>query len=62
MATVNMVKIRSWNKRQGQGMPEYAVLLAFVAAVALLVLGTNNTFSAAVNAAFAKAAASLNGL
>ena len=47
---------------RGQGMPEYAVGVTFVAAVALLVLSTDNAFSVAVNAAFTKAVASLNGL
>ena len=64
MATANASAFANGKatRRRGQGMPEYAAIVAFVAAVALLVLSTDNAFSVAVNAAFTKAVASLNGL
>lgn len=48
--------------RRGQGMTEYAVIVALVVAIALIVLASNGSLAGAINAAFGKAATAVNGI
>ena len=40
--------------RRGQGMTEYAVIVALVVAIALIVMASNGSLATAINAAFGK--------
>ena len=41
--------------RRGQGMTEYAVIVALVVAIALIIMASNGSLATAINAAFDKA-------
>lgn len=48
--------------RRGQGMTEYAVIVALVVAIALIVMASNGSLATAINAAFGKTATAVNGI
>ena len=48
--------------RKGQGMTEYAVIVALVVAIALIVMASNGSLAEAINAAFGKTATKVNGI
>ena len=48
--------------RKGQGMTEYAVIVALVVAIALIVMASNGSLATAINAAFGKTATKVNGI
>ena len=48
-------KIKSYLSEKGQGMVEYALILAFIAAVAAIALSGNNGLGDKIKGAFIKA-------
>ena len=54
--------LRYLKARHGQGMTEYAVIVALVVALALIIMATNGSLATAINAAFGKAGTAANGI
>ena len=48
-----------YGSEKGQGLVEYALLLAFIAAIVVAVVGTDSGLQAAITGVFAKVSASL---
>ena len=57
-----LVSIRSYLKEKGQGIVEYAVLLAFVVAVAAYVFGNNSSLKTAVSDTFSNTTSTLSSI
>ena len=56
-----LVSLRSIFKEKGQGIVEYAVLLAFVVAIAAWLLGSDNSLKDEVSGTFSKTVSTLQG-
>lgn len=54
-----MVSLRG---RRGQGMTEYAVVVALVVAIAVAVLGTGGTLDDAISGLFGRISTAVNGV
>ena len=48
--------------RRGQGMTEYAVIVALVVAIALIVMASNGSLATAINTAFGRTATKVGNL
>ena len=57
-----LVSMRNYMKEKGQGIVEYAVLLAFVVAVAAYVFSGNSSLKTEISNTFSKTTSTLGGI